>query len=242
MNAVIVRLTFRALLGSRRAAVLAGLPAVLVALAILVRALAGVDEEIASVLVVAFGFGTLTPLLGLIAGTGSIGPEIGDGSIIYLLAKPVRRSSIILSKLLAACAIAIAFSALPIYVAGVILTGEAGGLAIAAAAGATVAAIAYCALFQLLAVVTRNAVVIGLLYALVWETLLGQFIAGAQELSIVQWSLALTERVLGDRTSEYDIESAVSLGTGIMLLLLVTGVAVWMATRRLRRLRLTGEE
>ena len=39
------------------------------------------------------------PLLGLIAGTGAIGPEIDEGSIVYLLAKPLNRYSIVVTKL-----------------------------------------------------------------------------------------------------------------------------------------------
>ena len=44
-----------------------------------------------------FALGTLMPLIGLLAGTGSIAPEIDDGSIIYVLAKPIRRGTIIIS-------------------------------------------------------------------------------------------------------------------------------------------------
>ncbi len=37
---------------------------------------------------------------------------------------------------------------------------------------------------------SRNAVVIGLLYALIWESLVGTFVPGAQTLSVQQWALA----------------------------------------------------
>ncbi|MBC7461588.1 MAG: ABC transporter permease, partial [Thermoleophilia bacterium] len=132
MNAVVVRLTLRSLLGARRVLVPAGLPLVLLGLAVLVRVFAGGDDVISAAVVLVFGLGTVTPLLGLIAGTGSIGPEIGDGSIIYLLAKPLRRGSIVASKLVTASIVAVLFAALPTYAAGVILTGDFAGLAWAA--------------------------------------------------------------------------------------------------------------
>lgn len=244
MNVVVMRLTARSLLGRRRAWALLLLPIVLLGLAVLTRSMVGASADLASGLVIAFGLGTLMPLLGLIAGTGSIGPEIGDGSIIYILAKPLRRSTIIVSKLLVAIGVATAFGVVPIYVAGWLLTGSGGVSALAPAVGALAAAIAYCALFQLLAVVTRNAVVIGLVYALVWESVVGQFIPGARALSVQQWSLSITERMIGDDVggAYRSIDAAVELRTGLIMLVATTVVAALVATRRLRRVRLTSDE
>ena len=61
----------------------------------LVRALAGQDDDITVGILGGFALATMVPLIGLIAGTGAIGPEIDDGSIVYLLAKPVSRPTII---------------------------------------------------------------------------------------------------------------------------------------------------
>ena len=108
------------------------------------------------------------------------------------------------------------------------------------AAGAAAAGIGYCALFLLLAVVTRNAVVVGLLYALIWESLVGQLVPGAQALSIQQWALVLTERIVGARAEELGADSAVG-GTGLVLLVAVVVGATWYAGRRLRTLRLTSD-
>ena len=41
----------------------------------------------------------MVPLIALIAGTGALGPEIDDGSIVYLLAKPLPRREIVFTKL-----------------------------------------------------------------------------------------------------------------------------------------------
>jgi len=98
MNATVARLTARSLLGRRRAYLLMALPGVLIVLCVLVRLLAGEDNDITVGILGGFALSTLVPLLGLIAGTGSIGPEIDDGSIVYLIAKPVPRRSVVLSK------------------------------------------------------------------------------------------------------------------------------------------------
>ena len=77
----------------------------------------------------------MVPLIGVIAGTGAIGPEIDDGSIVYLLAKPLKRPSIIFTKLLVAIGVTVAFSAVPTLLAGFILNGNSQQLAVAYARG-----------------------------------------------------------------------------------------------------------
>jgi len=235
----VVRLTARSLLGRRRLLVLLALPAVLLALCIAIRLLAGSDEKLAVGLLSTFALGTVVPLLALIAGTGAIGPEIDDGSIVYLLSKPLSRPAIVHSKLAVASATVVALAAVPTLVAGLVLTGTADRVALGFAVAAAVAGVTYCALFLLLAVVTRNAVVIGLLYALIWETVVGGFIPGAQALSVQQWSLTLAERIVGDRAEPLGLTAAVSLGTGVPLLAVLLVASTWFAGRRLRTLRIS---
>lgn len=123
---------------------------------------------------------------------------------------------------------------------GLLLTGEAGGLTLGYAVGAAAAGTGYCALFVLLAVLTRNAVVLGLTYALIWKSLVAQFVPGARALSIQQWALALTERVVGDPAERLGATSAVGL-EGLPLLVAVVVGCTWYAGRRLRTLRLTSD-
>lgn len=240
MNAVVARLTLASLLGRRRALLLLVLPVVLLALSVGARVLAGPGDRLAVLLLGAFALGTVVPLVSLIAGTGSIGPEIDDGSIVYVLAKPLSRSSIIVTKMVVASVVAVAVGALPILLAGAVLTGGVGGVTAAYAVAAAAAAVAYSALFVLLAVLTRNAVVVGLLYALLWESLVGQLVPGAQALSIQQWAVALAEWLVGARAERLGVTSAVDLRTSGLLVVVAVG-CTWYAGRRLRSLRVTGD-
>ncbi|PVE09076.1 ABC transporter permease [Streptomyces scopuliridis] len=237
-NPTVARLTYRALLGRRRAAILFVLPALLIVIAAAVRGFNGVDDQVASDVLGGFALATMVPLIGVIAGTGAIGPEIDDGSIVYLLSKPVKRSTIIFTKLIVAIAVTMAFSAIPTFIAGYILNGNGQQIAIAYTVAALVASIAYSALFLLLGTVSRHAVVIGLVYALVWETLFGSLVAGARTLSVQQWSLALAQKI-GDGTT---ITSDVGLPLAVVLLVGVSVVATWYAGQKLRTLTLAGEE
>ncbi len=237
-NATVARLTYRALLGRRRALILFALPALLLIMSAVVRWLTGADDGVTKDLLGGFAIATMVPLVGVIAGTGAIGPEIDDGSIVYLLAKPVRRPTIILTKLFVAMAVAVGFSAIPTFFAGLVLDGNSQHLAVAYGVAAAVASLAYSAMFLLMGVVTRHAVVASLVYALVWESLIGSLVPGAKTLSVQQWALALAAKVAdgGSVTSE------VGLPTAVVLLVAVTVTATWFAARRLRSLTLTGDE
>jgi ABC-2 type transport system permease protein len=234
----VARLTYRGLLGRRRALLLLALPLLLLIIVAAVRALAGQDDGTTADLLRSFALAAMVPLVGVIAGTGAIGPEIDDGAIVYLLAKPIRRGTIIFTKLLVAIGVTMAFSAIPTLLAGYILNGNGQNIAVAFTVGAAVASVAYAAIFLLLGVLTRHAVVVGLVYALVWEGVVGNVVPGARTLSVQQWALAVAQKVAhGDLVS-----SDVSLTTGVVLLAAVTVAATWFAGRRLRSLKLAGEE
>ncbi|MEU6877629.1 ABC transporter permease subunit [Streptomyces sp. NPDC046712] len=237
-NPTVARLTYRALLGRRRALILFALPALLLVIAAAVRAFNGADDQIAADVLGGFALATMVPLIGVIAGTGAIGPEIDDGSIVYLLSKPVKRPTIIFTKLIVAIAVTMVFSAVPTFLAGLILNGNGQQVAVAYTVAALVASIAYSALFLLLGTVSRHAVVIGLVYALVWEALFGSLIAGAKTLSVQQWALAVAQKVSGEGL----VTSDVALPTAVALLIGVTVLATWYAGQKLRTLKLAGEE
>jgi len=249
LNGTVAQLTARSLLGRKRTVLLSLLPLALLALCALARILGSLDPGIADELqgplaadlLGAFGIAIMMPLLGLIAGTGSIGPEIDEGSIVYLLAKPLNRYSIVVTKLVVAIGVVIAFGAVPVFVAGVVLTGEVGSVAIAYAVGALAAGVAYSAVFLMLAVITRNAVVVGLIYALIWESLVGGLVPGAQALSIQQWATAVLKQVFGDGAYSLGIGAAVEFTTGLVALIVVTLAATGYAGRRLQTLRLNDD-
>ncbi|MEU9874678.1 ABC transporter permease [Streptomyces phaeochromogenes] len=234
----VARLTYRGLLGRRRALILGALPVLLIVISVAVRGFTGADDQVASDVLGGFALATMVPIIGVIAGTGAIGPEIDDGSVVYLLAKPVKRPTIIFTKLIVAIAVTMAFSAIPTFLAGMILNGNGQQIAVAYTVAALVASIAYAALFLLLGTITRHAVVFGLVYALVWETLFGSLVAGARTLSIQQWSLAVAQKVSGGDL----VTSDVGLTTATVLLVVVTVAATWFAGQKLRTLTLAGEE
>jgi ABC-2 type transport system permease protein len=235
---VVAQLTARALLGRRRSLLLAALPALLLVLAGLTR-WAGHGSVTASAgLTGGFAMGTVLPLMCLLIGTGVIGPEIDDGSIVYLLAKPLPRRSIVAAKLAVALVTTVVAAVLPVAATALVAGDDGLRLTWAFGLAALLAGITYTTLFFALAVLTRNAVVTGLLYALLWETVLGGYVPGVRMLSVRQWALAPAEALLGGDAQGLGVTSDVSTGVGLVLLVIVTGGAAWLATARLKTLRL----
>lgn len=238
MNATVAGITWRAMVGRRRALLLFALPAVLLLLAVALRLTGVADVESARVVLGAFALGTLVPLLGLIIGTGVIGPEIDDGSIVYLLSKPVSRFAIVITKLVVAVGCVAVFAVLPTLLAAVVMASGDDGLAAGYGAAALVGGAVYCSVFLMIGVLSRHAVVIGLLYALVWETLIGGYVPGARTLSIQQWAVSVASAT----ADEGAISADVGLGVAVTMLVVVAVAATGYAGWRLRSLALTGED
>ncbi|MEU0568391.1 ABC transporter permease subunit [Nonomuraea sp. NPDC005983] len=238
MNTVIAGITYRALLGRRRIVLLILLPLALIGLALLLRLTGNDDQRSAWMLMEKFAISTMLPLLGLIAGTGVIAPEIDDGTIIHLMSKPISRPAIAQTKFLVAASLLAVFAAVPTYVAAWLLVGNEDGIAPGYALGALAAGIAYAAVFLLLGVITRHAVTIGIIYALVWEGLIGNLVRGAKDFSIQQWAQSIADQV----SDSPFLKADVTLGFAIPALVIVTVVAVFWAGQRLRAFSLTGDE
>ncbi|WP_344823919.1 ABC transporter permease [Actinocorallia longicatena] len=231
-------MTFRGMLGRRRVIMLFLLPAMLLALSVLLKATVTtnmLDVEVA--VLQRFALATLLPLLALIAGTGVIGPEIDDGQIMYVLTKPISRTSVIVTKYVCAVVLVTGFAVIPTVLSAVIL-GENSELPGAFGIGVFVGGVAYSAIFVALGVISRHAVTIGLIYAMVWESLVGNFAPGAKTLSVQQWALRITDEF----TTTQSINPDIGLATAVILLIVVTVGSMLLATVRLRSLTIASAE
>lgn len=199
MNAAVVGLAARSLLGRARVLVLLAMSTALLALALLARlAAAGpLDPTGAPLeLVRTFGIGVVVPVVALIGTTTLLTSEIDDGSIIYLLSKPVPRWVIVASKMLVILASSLVFAVLPMGLAALLMVGTDGGLWWGALLGGAVSATAYTGAFAILALVVKHSITGCLLYWLVWEALLTTTLKPAQFLSARAFGGSVTHEVL----------------------------------------------
>ena len=85
--------------------------------------------------------------------------------------------------------------------------------------------------------VVEEAVVVGLLYLLVWEALLGNLLGGVRYLSVTRWGAALVERL-----SDIDLGDDIGLVYALTATVVVVVGGTWLTGRRLRAFNLTGDE
>ncbi|MEV4492333.1 ABC transporter permease subunit [Micromonospora coxensis] len=228
-------ITARGLFGRRRFLMLLPLPAVLVALAVLCRSLEVAPADWGPPVLVGLGLAVVLPVVSLVVGTGVLGAEIDDGTVVHVLTKPLPRWQIVLPKLAVATGVSAATVAVPIFVAGLLADSVRLGGALAAASA--LGALAYSALFLAMSLLTRRPVLLGLVYVLIWEGLLGRFVSGTKVLSIQQWVIALA-----DRSAPTDLLSTtVSVPVAAVLTGLVAIGFTALAVDRLRSFSIAGE-
>ena len=198
-----------------------------------------VGEDASSARDTLFGLGlvVIVPLVALLAISGLLAPEIDDGSISYLLAKPISRHTIVASKLVVAVACVLVFGAIPMFVSGLVLLAESPSFAVGFGLASLVGGTAYCAIFALLSVVTRHAVVIGLIYLLVWEGLLGGLLDGIRWLSVTRWSAELIDQI-----ADLELVDDLPLAYAVIALVAVLAGGTWLTGSQLRSFNLTGDE
>ena len=235
MNLTIARITTRALIGRRRFLLLLPLPLLMIGLAVLSSALESDPREWVEPVIVALGLGVVLPVVALIVGTGVLGSEIDDGTLAHVLAKPLPRSQIVISKLAVAVLVTAVTVCVPLFVLGLIANSVSLGLGLVV--GGLLGSVAYCALFVALSMLTRRPVLLGLMYVLIWEGLLGGILSGTKVLSILQYVIAVSDRVSGSDLITGTVSLPVSLG---MAFVFIAG-ATLLAIDRLRSFAVVGE-
>lgn len=235
INLTIVRITLRGLFGRRRFLLLLPLPALVIGLAALADGLGATEEEWVGAVLIGLGVVVVLPVMALIVGASVLGSEIDDGTITHILAKPLPRREIVLSKLLVAIVVTVVVVGAGMFAASMI-SGQV-RLAVGMAAGAAVGAVAYSALFVVLSLLTRRPVLLGLVYILVWEGLLGNVLRDTGVLSIQQYTITVAERA-----ADTDLFSGtVSLPVSLVMVAVVTVGATVLAVNRLRSFSVAGE-
>ncbi len=239
MTAALLTITLRALLSRRRTLLLALIGALLVLATVLYR-LSGPSEseslDVMRGLLGDFGLGVLLPLVAVIVATAAVGSELDDGTIVYLLSKPIPRWRIVLVKLVVAWLLVVLLVAPAIALAGLIGHPDP-SLAIGYGAAATFGALEYTSVFLALSLVTSRALIVGLAYVVVWEGVVAGLFAGTRVLSIRQHALAVANALGGDAAPDADLVIGVAVAVGLGVVVLATALAI----RRLERVELRGE-
>lgn len=240
-STVIARITLRQLLSRRRTILLVLLGAILLLVAVIKRLSGSGPEPVFTAhLMSDMGVAVLMPLVALIFGTGAIGAELDEGTAIYILAKPIARSTVLVTKLVVAIGCSVLLTSIPLLVGGLVAGGDGSvGLALGFAAAGALGSAIYCAIFVALSVITSRAFIFGLAYVLVWEGFLAGLFAGTRTLSVREQTLAFAQAIGHPASSVFKAE--LPIGTAIVVAVVVTVAALAIAQLRMTRIEIAGE-
>ena len=171
---------------------------------------------------------TLLPIVVLLPATAAFGNELEDGTLPYLLMKPVSRLRLVLGKY-----VAVLLVTMPALLLGLALTtfiasrgpvAEDLGRLMVAMAGASAAGAALLgAVFLLVSLVVPRALLAGMIYIFAWESLLGRFLPGVQAVSSREHALRVFDG-LWDGDPVLAMEAARTMLVVVVICLLL---AVW---------------
>src|ERR1700722_2792949 len=253
-NPTIAWITMRSTLGRKRAFLFAIPALILILFTVALKVSRPPSRPWPSHVLGTFGFSVLLPLTALIIGTSVLGAEIDDGSIIHLLATPVRRSSVVTTKFLVATVLTMVFAAIPELVAALIAgggssspagTGGPGALVVISGSklalglfvGALACSVIYNAVFVMVSVATTRAIAVGLLYVLIWEALLSNYVSGARLLWVRYYGLGIANGFAHDPS----LDAGLAVPTSVIMGAVVTVAALALAVNLLSSYTLKGE-
>lgn len=183
---------------------------------------------------------TILPLATVILATNALGNELEDRTMVYLALKPVRRSRIILEKY--GAVVQSTWIALVVGMSIAWLMAVGGGAfdnldVLASAVLAILAGVlTYGALFLAVSLIVPRALIVGIIYVLIWESLLGRLIPGARLLSIQHYVQSIYSRLLSD--PQFEVSNALRFSSAMLAVLLLIVFALIFATIRLRAMDL----
>ncbi len=181
---------------------------------------------------------TVAPLVALVLAVTAIGDERESGTIVYLATARISRLRVVAEKTLAAAACA-AILLIPALITIVVLGDHLGIGAtniLRGVLGTLLVATVYAAVFITVGLLLKRALVAGVIYILVWEGAIATIAPSAERFSMTAWGRAITDGGIVGLSS--DLQPTLDPTTGVIALLVVTGLAVLLGAWRLGRMDL----
>jgi ABC-2 type transport system permease protein len=177
---------------------------------------------------------TLLPIVVLLPATAAFGNELEDGTLPYLLMKPVSRLRLVFGKYAAVLVVTV-----PALLVGMAVTtlvasrgpdaGDLGRILVAMAGSSVAAAALLGAIFLMVSLVIPRALLAGMIYVFAWESLLGRFLPGVQAISSREYALRVFDGILDN-----DYPTA---WNAALTMLVVAAVFLLLAVWRLRSMQ-----
>jgi ABC-2 type transport system permease protein len=239
--------TVRQVLGLRRA-IIFGLATMAPALVFLLTTQALVDEAALDRflgMVVGLYFPLLVPIVALIISASALGDERRDGTLSFLVLRPIPRSVISGSKFLGAVLVAAGLNTIGGAALGIVYAVETGSwdVVLPLVVGGIVASIVYASLFVPLGFFTDRAVLVGLAFVFIFENAVVSALSGLS--SISPWRLGmsafsgLAPEEVASQLTDIEIANLSALGSTMFRTVVIAVLSIAATTLILRRRDLT---
>ncbi len=183
---------------------------------------------------------TVVPLATLILATATLGNELSDRTIVYLIIKPVSTLRIVLEKFIGTFLVTGAAMLIGLLITWLVVLPGPGTASTRALAsmfiGALIGVAAYGALFLFVSLIVPRALLVGVIYVLLWESLLARFIPGIRILSVRHFVQSIFTHLLNDPDVKVAQSNTLVASLIVMALLIVVSLA--LAALRLRQMNL----
>lgn len=234
---LIFLLTLRQLSGKWRLLIivlLAALPLLPAIISVLVNeptSSAHFDDELFNGMLVS----AILPIVVLAVATASLGNELEDKTLGFLVLNPLPRWKIVLPKFLASVAVVGPLLVISGFVSTYIALEGDGHAAAAVAVALLAGVLAYASVFLWAGLMTSRALAFGLLYVFLWEGLFSNFVSGIKNLSIREYTIGIA-RVVDDGRFAGPGQDTVGTATAIGGVVIVLVVFLLLSVRRLQRM------
>ena len=241
MTRTLLMLTAHQLLGRRRAILIALLALIPIAITLLYRLTADTEGAYGFTvdMIGGFVFTLLLPIGALVFGTAALGSEVEDGTIVYLLARPIARWRIVVAKAVVASFATIVLT-VPATLITVLIALEGLGsdsLWLAAVVATIAGSIVYSTLFVGLSTITGRALIIGLVYVFVWEAFITSLFDGTRWISVRQYVFGINDAL----TTAPEVTASLAGSQALIASVVVVVVALGVGVRFLQRFEI-GEQ
>jgi ABC-type transport system involved in multi-copper enzyme maturation permease subunit len=183
-------------------------------------------------------FGLVVPIAALVVGDSVLGAEVRAGTFHFTWLTPVRSWQIVVGRWLGGSSVALVTIA-PAAALAALIAGTPKS-AVPAFVATAVGSVAYIAIFIAIGSMTRRTAVWSLAFVFFFERLLGSALTGIAQLSPTWESRAIFVGYITDVPHQVMRKGIPYGGDAIVRLLIVTAVALAIATWRMGHMRLSG--
>lgn len=183
------------------------------------------------------------PVVSLTFASAAFGDLQEDGSLVYLWLRPMSRFSVVMGAYLAVYAVVLSLTIIPMTTIGWLGSGFASASIHFLWMGALLAAVSvstYVSLFLLLGLLTKRAIMWGIVYMLLWEGLATGYGSWTvtSVLSLPSYTSSFFNHLVNSRFSGFDVALSFShsLAGSIIALLLLTAFFLMFSVVRLRHM------